>query len=380
MSRTLRVMAQILLWSVVGLMFAVPRLGGPGEREGVILSSLAQWWSWGLLSPAILALDRRLPLKTVQLARRVLIHMAASPFVAMIYIYLFHLLMATMGLDTLTHLEGWGLIDYSLHGIFFLWCIMVYLFIVGASQIDRYRSDHSMKELQIERLERSSSQAHLYALRAQLNPHFLFNTLNMISAQTERNPRMARAMIGHLGDMLRASLDSTDGKETTLQAEIDVLGHYLAIQKLRFGDRLTVRIAVSPEVSQALVPVLLLQPLVENSIQHGFEKRPEGGTIEIIADKRLNRLHLRVIDDGVGLPEGLEPALSTGLGLTLTRERVTATGVDEKGEFSISRRPHGGTEVVITLPLVHQHDQLVTDKWARDPASIALRAGNGITG
>lgn len=355
MKQTLRLMAQVLLWSVVGLIFAVPRLGGPGNREGVILSSLAQWWSWGILSPMILALDRRLPFTIAQLSGRMLIHLALSPIVAMIYIYLFHLLMAMLRLDTLAHLQGWGLMDYSLHGIFFLWCIMVYLFIVALSQIDQYRHEDSLKELQIERLERSSSQAHLYALRMQLNPHFLFNTLNTISAQTEGNPRMARAMIGHLGDMLRASLDSTDGKETTLQAELEVLGQYLAIQQLRFGDRLTIRIAVAPEVTQALVPPLLLQPLVENSIQHGFAKRSEGGTIEISADKSGNHLRLRVVDDGIGLPEDWVPELSNGLGLALTRERVAATGIGEKGQFSISRRSLGGTEVQITIPLCVAH-------------------------
>jgi len=355
MKRFLRLVMHILLWTVIGFIFAIPRLGDVGHRQGVILSSLAQWWSWGLLSPIVLAVDRRLPFSSRQLNRRVFSHLAISPIAAIIYIYLFHVLMAAMGLDSLSHLRGWGLIDYSVHGIFFLWSMMVYLLIVGARQIDHYRYTNRVNELRIERLERGFSQARLNSLRAQLNPHFLFNTLNTISAQTESDPRMARTMIAHLGDMLRASLDSIDGNEIILQEELDVLDHYLAIQRLRFGDRLRIRIAVAPDVTRALIPALLLQPLVENSIQHGFSKRPEGGTIEVVAEKSENHLRLRVVDDGLGLPENWTPMSSKGLGIALTRERVVGMGPRENGRFSISRRPTGGTEVEITIPLSIRH-------------------------
>jgi len=355
MKRLLRLLMQILLWTTIGFIFAIPRLGGAGHRQGVILSSLAQWWSWGLLSPIVLAFDRRLHFSSDQLRRRVFTHLAISPFAAIIYIYLFHIIMAFMGLDTLSHVQGWGLIDYSLHGIFFLWSIMVYLLIVGIRQIDHYRYENTLNELRIERLERSFSQARLNLLRAQLNPHFLFNTLNTISAQTESEPRAARTMIAHLGDMLRASLDSIDGREITLQEELGVLDHYLAIQRLRFGDRLKIQTAVSPDVRRALIPALLLQPLVENALQHGLSKRPEGGTLEVIANKSGNQLHIRVVDDGLGLPEDWTPISSHGLGLALTRERVIGMGAEEKGRFWISRCPTGGTEVEITIPLSIQH-------------------------
>jgi two-component sensor histidine kinase len=345
---------QILLWTTIGFIFAVPRLGGVGHRQNVILSSLAQWWSWGLLSPIVLAIDRRLPFSSDQLKRRVFTHLAISPAAAIIYIYLFHVVMASMGLDTLSHVRGWDLVDYSLHGIFVLWSIMVYLLIVGVRQIDHYRYENTLSELRIERLERSFSQARLDLLRAQLNPHFLFNTLNTISAQTESEPGTARTMIAHLGDMLRASIDSIDRREITLQEELDVLDHYLAIQRLRFGDRLKIQTAVSPDVRRALIPALLLQPLVENAIQHGFSKRPEGGRIEVVAEKSGNHLRLRVVDDGSGLPDAWNPTSSRGLGLALTRERVVGTGVEEKGRFWISRASNGGTEVEITIPLLIQ--------------------------
>jgi len=231
---------------------------------------------------------------------------------------------------------------------------MVYLLIVGVRQIDHYRYENTLNQFRIERLERNFSQARLNLLRAQLNPHFLFNTLNSISAQTESEPRTARTMIAHLGDLLRASLDSIDGREITLQEEMNVLDHYLAIQKLRFGDRLNIQTTVSLDVRKAMVPALLLQPLVENAIQHGLSKRPEGGTLKVIASKSGNHLHIRVADDGLGLPEDWTPISSHGLGLALTQERVIGMG-EQKGQFWISRCPNGGTEVKIAIPLSIQH-------------------------
>jgi len=348
----------LLLWTTIGFIFAIPRLGGVGQRQGVILSSLAQWWSWGLLSPIVLAIDRSLPFSSDQLRRRGFTHLVISPVAAIVYIYLFHILMVSMGLDTLSHLRGWGLINYSLHGIFFLWSIMVYLLIVGVRQIDHYRYENTLNQLRIERLERNFSQARLNLLRAQLNPHFLFNTLNSISAQTESEPQTARTMIAHLGDLLRASLESTDGREITLQEEMNALDHYLAIQKLRFGDRLKIQTTLSPDVRNAMIPALLLQPLAENAIQHGLSKRPEGGTLRVIAGKSGNHLHIRVVDDGLGLPADWTPTSSNGLGLALTRERVIGMGGEQKGQFFISRCPNGGTEVKIAIPLSTQHGAL----------------------
>ena len=138
----------------------------------------------------------------------------------------------------------------------------------------------------------------------QLDPHFLFNALNTISSQVERDPKLARGMIEHLGDLLRLSLESKDRQEVPLAEEMAFLEHYLAIQKIRFGDHLRIETQIAPEVKYASVPCLFVQPLVENAIRHGISRRASGGTVTVSAQRDGNRLDIRVLDDGVGLPAG----------------------------------------------------------------------------
>jgi two-component system LytT family sensor kinase len=204
----------------------------------------------------------------------------------------------------------------------------------------------------MERLERRFSEARLNALRMQLDPHFLFNALNTISSQVERDPKLARRMIGHLGDLLRLSLESKDRQEVPLADELAFLDHYLAIQKIRFGDNLTIDIRIAPEVRFALVPCLIVQPLVENAIRHGISSRSSGGTVTITAGAVDSRLDIRVIDDGIGLPPGWQLESSKGLGLSVTRERIASLHPNGSSRFTVGRRENaGGTEVQISLPL-----------------------------
>ena len=158
-------------------------------------------------------------------------------------------------------------------------------------------------------------------------------------------------MIGHLGDLLRASLDSKDKKEVPLAEELASLHHYLAIQKIRFGDQVKVEIRADQAVQAALVPGLLLQPLVENAIRHGISGRSSGGTITILAACVENRLEIRVLDDGVGLPKEWNAATSSGVGPTVTRQRIAELHPNGAGRFVVGNRDGGGTEVEIALPL-----------------------------
>jgi len=206
-------------------------------------------------------------------------------------------------------------------------------------------------ELQLERLEKSYSQARLNALRMQLDPHFLFNALNTISSHVERDPKLTRLMIEHLGNLLRMSLESKDRQEVPLAEELAFLDHYLAIQKIRFGRRLKVDIDIAPEVRYAQVPSLFLQPLVENAIRHGISHRASGGSVAVTAEPVDGRLVIRVSDDGAGLPAGWSLENSKGLGLSVTRERIAGMYPDNEGSLTIKGRDEGGTEVEIFLPL-----------------------------
>src|SRR6202451_1220319 len=248
-ARTGAMIAAIILWSALGVLFALPSLSS-GNWRRVLLASLAQWWSWGLLTPLIFWIDAQLPFKENQLLRRVLAHLPVSVVVTILYGYV------AVSMGALFGLQAWSVISRSrflamlLPGL--LWSWLVYWVIFGVQQTFRYYQHYLASELRVARMERSFSEARLHALRIQLDPHFLFNALNTISAQVERDPRLARQMIEHLGDLLRLSLENKDRHEVPLMEEMDFLEHYLAIQRIRFGDRLRFETDLAPEVKYAL--------------------------------------------------------------------------------------------------------------------------------
>jgi two-component system LytT family sensor kinase len=344
-----RIALGALAWTAIGCVFALPGIS-MGNRHRALLGSLAQWWSWGLVTPLILWADRSLPFSRKQLTRRLLAHLLPSLIFTSLYIYIFAAVLAVLGMGPWSSLQNTKILAGALRGMF-LWSWLVYWLILGASQVYHYYKHYLSSELQMERLERNFSEARLNALRMQLDPHFLFNALNTISSQVERDPRLARRMIEHLGDLLRLSLESKDRQEVPLAEEMSFLDHYVAIQKIRFGDQLKIETQISPDVKYASVPCLFVQPLVENAIRHGISRRSAGGTVMILAQRTDDRLDIRVLDDGVGLPAGWTLENSTGLGLSVTRERIAGLYPNGASRFDVRRRIGGGTEVEISLPL-----------------------------
>jgi LytS/YehU family sensor histidine kinase len=175
------------------------------------------------------------------------------------------------------------------------------------------------------RLEMQLVQARLDALVGQLQPHFLFNTLHTISAFVLEDPKQANRMITRLSELLRQSFNRERGPLVTLEEELELLDHYVAIQEARFGDRLRVTFRVDPGAASAVVPTLLLQPLVENAIRHGAVPNGSVAQVEIAAIRSGDRLHLEVRDNGPGLAAGAgaTSAGGAGLGLTNTRARLS---------------------------------------------------------
>jgi len=344
-----RVLLAAIFWTSIGFLFALPNLHAPVGWRTVLLSSLALWWSWGLLAFFILAVDLRLPFSGAQLRQRIASHLLLSLFYTSLLVYVLTAFQALLGLGKWTVLGDVHLLPNALRGMF-LWAWLIYWVIVGAWLAYRYYQRYLASELGRERLERQFSEARLNALRMQLNPHFLFNALNTISAQVERDPRLARRMIEHLADLLRLSLESKDKQEAALAEEMEFLEHYLAIQKIRFGDHLKIELAIAPEVKLASVPSLFLQPLVENAIRHGVSCRASGGTVAIFAGRIDNRLKIRVLDDGVGLPPKWNLETSAGLGLAVTRQRIAGLYPNGSSQFAVRNRESGGTEVEIDLP------------------------------
>jgi len=349
-ARSVRVgMLSFLFWTMVGLIFVLPRLASGEPLRHSILISMAAWWSWGLLSPLIVAVDRWLALGHKQPMRRFVGHLVVGPLVTLIFIYLYACMAAVLKAGPWPTLIDRELFATASQGEF-LWYLLVYYLIAGVWLAYAYQRNYLSAELRMERLERSFSEARLQALRMQLDPHFLFNALNTISAQLDREPKQARRMIEHLGDLLRLSLDSSNRHEITLAEELAFLEHYLAIQKIRFGDRLNVEIDVSPEVKYAFVPSLFLQPLVENAIRHGISGRASGGSVTVSGRRRGDWVDIRVSDDGVGLPPGWSLQSPGGVGLAVTRERITGLHPQASGQFAVKCRPEGGTVIEISLP------------------------------
>ncbi|WP_239462067.1 sensor histidine kinase [Occallatibacter savannae] len=336
-------------WTGIAVTFALPNLMlGGFDRE--LKTYLAQFWAWGLVTPLIVAFDRRLPFSGRQLGMRVGAHLAASPIITLIGFYLMVVLRVVLGLAPPSSLQPGQVFGRMMIG-WQLWFWLIYWIVAGAIQAYRYYERYMNTELRLERLEHSFSEARLNALRMQLDPHFLFNALNTISSHVERDPKLTRRMIEHLGDLLRMSLESKDRQEVPLTEEIAFLEHYLEIQKIRFGDQLRIVMDVAPEVKYAAVPSMFIQPLVENAIRHGISRRAAGGTIVVRAKPLGERLEIRVQDDGVGLPLGWRLEQQEGLGLSITRQRIEGLHPNGTSRFAVKNRMEGGTEVEVSLPL-----------------------------
>jgi len=194
--------------------------------------------------------------------------------------------------------------------------------------------------------ERELAQAQMQLLKIQLQPHFLFNTLHTISAMMHEDVKSADRMISRLSDLLRHTLDNIGKHEIPLREEVDFLQKYLEIQRVRFEDRLSLSLDIAPEMLDVMVPSMLLQPLAENSIKHGFASGKNTGVITVRARGRDGFLVLTVTDDG----RGLQGAVREGVGLTNIRRRLEQLYNDGHG-FTIEGPPEGGVAVTMTLPI-----------------------------
>jgi sensor histidine kinase YesM len=224
--------------------------------------------------------------------------------------------------------------------------------------------------LEKSQLEAGLNQAQLQALRARLNPHFLFNSLQNISVMTRQDPQTASRMLTRLGDLLRAVLRQDSQPETTLHEETELTRAYVALEQMRFGDRLQVDFEIAREVQQAMVPCFLLQPLVENAVVHGLRGARKTGIITVSAVSQGGELVLTVTDNGIGPPAEDPAEMKIGVGLRSTCERL-ARMYANRHAFSIRKAAEGGAEVRIAIPLRFADYE---DRSSRDePPAVADR-------
>jgi two-component system, LytTR family, sensor kinase len=315
---------------------------------------VACYLPWGLLSLAILPLEQRYPLGRPGWLRHLgvlaLVSVPMAVVAWMMTALLGTLVAAATGRVTHPLLPPWAIPAQDLLGH----ALMFWTAVGGSTALrtlfEARESERQASRLMLEKaqLETSLRQAELDALRMRLQPHFLFNSLQNISVLIQHDPATGSRMLTRLGDLLRASLARDREAETTLATEIALTTAYLAVEEMRFGDRLSSAVDVAPGTEDARVPTFLLQPIVENALRHGLAGVQQRGVLTIQSSREAERLVLTVRDNGVGVAGDVSPA-GFGIGLGATCERLAGLYPD-RHTFVMRALPEGGTEVRITLP------------------------------
>lgn len=343
-------------WTLIVLAYSTRGEVRVGPYQWVSLSwvdalkaAAAQWYPWGLLSVAIYWVNRQLPVASDALLRRMLLHVPLSIAFTVAYTYLNQVAANVLGAPDAPQWLGETLIDTVTkvtyrQGTFVYWAVAM---ICVTFDYQRSLKD---REVRTAGLERLLSEARLATLRSQLDPHFLFNTLNSISAYVESAPSQARLMLEQLGDLLRLSLDHAHQQEVPLERELTFVDRYIQLQLVRFAERLQVRVQADPEVLNAAVPTFLLQPLLENAIRHGTSKLSTAGVIELFAWRSGDLLHVRVRDNGPGLPRGWSLDRHRGIGLGNTCARLEQLYGRSEYSLDVAADDAQRTCVDITIP------------------------------
>lgn len=337
-------------WTVYGLLLAsqiriqAGLFGRIAPWIVVLRSGFLDAYLWAFSTLAIFWLARRVPLVRGRLARGITVHLIAAVALS--------IARAGFVFELSQHVAWLGPRPFSA----LFWSsasanILFYVLLVGIAQAIFYYGRFREGERTAERLAAGLTEARLQALKMQLQPHFLFNTLNAISALIPADAKPARRMVARLGDLLRTTLEHEATQEVTLREELAFLQPYLEIEQARLEDRLTVVMKIAPDTLDARVPHLLLQPLVENAVRHGIASRIEPGTVEISASRGPGdrSLQLEIRDDGRGLDRDSDVRTRRGVGLTNIRSRLEQLyGTEHR--FTLENQASGGVLVRITLP------------------------------
>jgi signal transduction histidine kinase len=340
-----------------------------------VIRGVADWYLWAAWSPLIFQLTQHLPLEQRRWQRAMLVHTPVcvlfSFMTLIVLVPLFQVTRPEMA-PIRTNEEVFRLLFVG-HFAFYLF---VYWAIVGVSHASDYYVKYRDRELRASQLEARLAQAKLQVLKMQLHPHFLFNTLNAISALLHKDVDVADRMIARLGELLRQTLENAGTQEVGLRQELGFIKPYLEIEQARLGPRLTVRLDIDPEAMDARVPYLILQPLVENAIRHGVAARAEPGRVEIRARRDGNTLLLQVLDDGPGLPAQV-PLGKGGIGLANTKARLKQL-YGTLHQFELANRPQRGLAVTIRLP--YREEPAVFDPLSEDASAVLVAGVTGTTG
>jgi len=316
----------------------------------LFLVTVVSWLPWALATPFVLRLAQRFPPLHVRSYRTWLVHIGACLAIGTAFALWIALLYTAFNPYADAHAGGFGAIfvDRFSNGI--LSYLVLYAGILAVSYGLDSRARLATSEMEAARLSEGLSQAQLGALRRQIEPHFLFNTLNTVAGLVrEQRGDDAIRLIASLSSFLRRMIGDANRQEVPLREELAFTRDYLAIQQMRFGERLEIAIEVPSEFDEARVPNLILQPIVENAIKHGIAKRVRGGAIRIAASSLGDALTLTVKNDGpplAAIPDSDGP----GIGVANVRARLNGL-YGASSSFRMNDCPQGGVEVAISLPL-----------------------------
>jgi signal transduction histidine kinase len=329
----------------------------------VLVMGVFDWYIWAALTPLVLWGVRRCPIEQRNWLRPLLVHFIAAFLFSLaniiIQIPILELInpVAVIMTESVSPFETFSrLMTFRM-----LLYILAYWAIVGLAHGFAYYRKYREHEMQTIVLESQLAQAQFQMLRMQLQPHFLFNTLNAISALMHQDVELADQMLARLADLLRSTLETAGTQEVPLKQELEFIELYLEIEQARLGPRLVVRMDADPETMDAYVPNLILQPLVENAIRHGIAPRPDTGHVEIRARRDNGTLQVQVLDDGPGVKENV-PRPREGVGLANTRARLRQLYGDGH-HFSAVNRPEGGFAATLHVPFREHPDE--------DPAIVS---------
>lgn len=340
-------------WTLPGLYFAIQVYlqhayeNRPISLGQALLRGLVFWLLWVVSSPLILWLARTFPIPRKEWLDGLLFHVPAGFIFSFAHLLLYVVISSRLGSGAWPDSVSVLLAEFQ--PVFlssFAWWSLIYWTILLASYAFDYYQRYQEGQLKASQLEAQLAQSQLAALKMQLHPHFLFNTLHSISALIREDVEAADQMIARLGEFLRMTLRNSGEQQTTLEQELKFLVCYLDIEKLRFQDRLTARMEVEPAAMDARVPNLFLQPIVENAIRHGIAQQTSAGVVAIRAHRNNGRLKIEVQDNGPGLTvkNGAD-----GVGLANTRARLRQLYGDEH-LFGMMNAAEGGLVVTLEIP------------------------------
>lgn len=356
-----------LIWTIIGIFFFSQGLTqkfvshDPTPWWHYLLSWLVGVYIWALLTPAVFWIGRRFPIERLNLLGKIALHLLLSVAVAIAQLVLESAVLLRLHvfptiMSTFVGTFGFLLIIGFHQGVITYWTILGVQYGIRYYHSDRERKQQALRlELRASELQSQLMQAQLGALKMQLQPHFLFNTLNAIMVLVrQQKTRPAEDMLAHLSDLLRCVLEDVEAQEVPLRRELEYLQLYLSIEQVRFQDRLRVEIAADPALIEAAVPQMALQPIVENAIRHGVGRSSSAGRIKISATRASDTLELRVQDDGPGFlaqePRFRDDSIANkGIGLSNTRARLQQLYGDH-AHLLTENDPGGGAIVTLVLP------------------------------